>query len=88
MCNCHACLGSVVVLIIWLGVFMVVFNPLSAREKEILVYLCQGLSNKEIAGFLNLSENTIRGYSMNLLRKLNAKNRIHAVSIAHQYNLL
>ena len=54
-------------------------NPLSNQEKIILIKIKEGLSNKEIANALFLSEGTIRNYISNILTKLNCKNRTEAV---------
>ena len=54
-------------------------NPLTNQEKIILIKIKEGLSNKEIANELFLSEGTIRNYISNILTKLNCKNRIEAV---------
>lgn len=44
---------------------------LSAREKEVLVQLVKGLSNKEIADVLCLSTHTVMSHRKNIARKLN-----------------
>ena len=54
-------------------------NPLTNQEKIILIKIKEGLSNKEIANALFLSEGTIRNYISNILTKLNCKNRTEAV---------
>ena len=54
-------------------------NPLTNQEKIILLKIKEGLSNKEIAKELFLSEGTIRNYISNILTKLNCKNRTEAV---------
>ena len=54
-------------------------NPLTNQEKIILLKIKEGLSNKEIANELFLSEGTIRNYISNILTKLNSKNRTEAV---------
>ena len=54
-------------------------NPLTSREKIILLKIKEGLPNKEIANELFLSEGTIRNYISNILTKLNCKNRTEAV---------
>ena len=47
---------------------------LSAREFEVIVLLCQGLSTKDIAEKLFLSEHTIEGYRKEIIKKTNTKN--------------
>lgn len=48
---------------------------LTAREEEVLIALRRGLSNKRIAADLCLSENTVKVYVKQLMRKLGATNR-------------
>ncbi|MEG8947768.1 response regulator transcription factor [Rosettibacter firmus] len=47
---------------------------LSRREHEILFYIVDGMSNKEIARLLNISEFTVMTHRRNIMRKLNVKN--------------
>ena len=57
-------------------------NPLSSQEITLLKNIKEGLSNKEIATNLFLSEGTTRNYISNILAKLNCKNRTEAVKKA------
>ncbi|MGP4039785.1 response regulator transcription factor [Gracilibacillus sp. D59] len=57
-------------------------NPLTERETEILSCLKAGDSVKEISSKLYLSPGTIRNYISEIIQKLEAKNRIDAVTIA------
>ena len=57
-------------------------NPLSKQETLLLKKVKHGLSNKEIAAELFLSEGTTRNYISNILTKLNCKNRTEAVKKA------
>ncbi|RLQ93208.1 response regulator transcription factor [Falsibacillus albus] len=59
-------------------------NPLSARESEILKLAAEGKTAKEIAGILYLSSGTVRNYLSEVIQKLEANNRIEAISIAEQ----
>ncbi len=52
------------------------------REKEILQLLCEGLSNKEIADALFVSERTVLGHKTNLLNKTNTKNSLSLMAYA------
>jgi two-component system nitrate/nitrite response regulator NarL len=61
---------------------------LSPREKEILLWLAKGGSNKEIATALCLSEHTVKIHLKNILRKLQMTNRIQAAIYAHQQGLI
>jgi two-component system response regulator DegU len=56
--------------------------PLTKRETEILTYIAEGNSNKEIAHILEISEQTIKNHVSAILRKLNANDRAHAVALA------
>ena len=56
--------------------------PLTARETQILNYIAEGNSNKQIAHILQISEQTIKNHVSAILRKLNANDRAHAVVLA------
>jgi DNA-binding NarL/FixJ family response regulator len=56
--------------------------PLTKRETQILTYVAEGNSNKEIARILSISEQTIKNHVSAILRKLNANDRAHAVALA------
>ena len=55
---------------------------LSAREREVLSDLSQGLSNKEIAMHLGISPRTVEIHRSNLISKIGAKSSAHAIRIA------
>ncbi len=55
---------------------------LTSREIQILTYIADGNSNKQIAYTLQISEQTIKNHVSNILRKLNANDRAHAVVLA------
>ena len=57
-------------------------GPLSGREMEVLNYAAMGKSNKEIAKIIGLSESTIKNHFSSTLRKLQANDRTHAVTLA------
>lgn len=61
------------------------YDSLTPREKEILAWLTKGISNKEIARFLNVSESTIKLHVQNLLRKLNLHSRVQAAVYALEH---
>ena len=54
------------------------------REEQILSLLSRGLSNKEIAFDLKLSEKTVKYYLTHVLRKLHVRNRVEAALFASQ----
>ncbi|MFZ2523788.1 MAG: response regulator transcription factor [Candidatus Ferrigenium altingense] len=65
-------------------------NPgkLSPREREIIVMLAHGASNKEIARVLGLSESTIKIHVQGILRKLNIAKRVQAAVYAVAHGLI
>ena len=56
--------------------------PLTRRETQILNYVAEGNTNKQIADILDISEQTIKSHVSAILRKLNANDRAHAVALA------
>lgn len=65
-------------------VMMTSKNPLSNQEILVLQAAARGLSSKEIAQKLYLSNGTIRNYMSSILTKLTAENRLEAVRIAQE----
>ena len=61
---------------------------ITAREFEILELIAGGLSNREIAEKLFVSENTVKTHSSRLFDKLSAKRRTQAVQIAKELRLI
>lgn len=61
---------------------------LSRREKEVLEYICKGLSNSEIAKTLGLSQRTIDGHRSRLFEKTGAKNAPNLVLFAVKNGLV
>jgi DNA-binding NarL/FixJ family response regulator len=61
---------------------------LTEREQEVLDLLAEGLSNKEIAARLTLSEGTIKNHVSNILSKLHANDRTQAVLTAIRRGLV
>lgn len=61
---------------------------ITARELEILGLIASGLSNREIAGRLFVSENTVKTHSSRLFDKLGAKRRTQAVQIGKTARLI
>jgi two-component system response regulator NreC len=64
------------------------FATLTAREKEILKFLAEGESVKEIAAGLNLSVKTVEAHKFNLMRKLDIHNKAHLVQYAIQKKII
>jgi two-component system NarL family response regulator len=63
-------------------------GELSERELDVLRLVAQGLSNKEIADALNLSEHTVKTHLANILEKLHLRSRAHAAAYAVQAGLV
>jgi two-component system, NarL family, response regulator LiaR len=61
---------------------------ITPRELEILTAIAQGLSTREIAEKLFVSENTVKTHSSRLFEKLNAKRRTQAVQIGKEAGLI
>lgn len=57
-------------------------TPLTPRETQIMNYVADGNTNKQIAYILRNSDQTIKNHISTILRKLNAHDRAHAVAIA------
>lgn len=54
-------------------------SDLTYREEQVLDHVSRGLTNKEIANSLSLSEKTVKHYMTNIMQKLNVRNRVEAV---------
>jgi DNA-binding NarL/FixJ family response regulator len=57
-------------------------DDLTAREIEVLNLIAAGNANKEVAGRLRISEDTVKSHIKNILAKLGANDRTHAVTTA------
>lgn len=63
-------------------------GPLSPREAEVLRLVAQGLSNKQIASALDVSERTAKFHVTSILNKLGADTRARAVALAAQQGMV
>jgi DNA-binding CsgD family transcriptional regulator len=63
-------------------------DPLSERELEVLAILASGKTNSEAAGDLFVSVGTVKSHTGNIYRKLGAKNRAEAVTVARNLGLI
>lgn len=61
-------------------------DSLTEREMDVLRLIATGLSNKQIAGQLFISEETVKVHIRNLLRKLNVHSRVAATVLYFEYN--
>lgn len=63
-------------------------DPLSPREIDILQRVATGISNKEIAETLVISEGTVKNHLSNILRKMGVKDRMQAVIKAKELGII
>jgi len=63
-------------------------EELTEREREVLGLLAAGASNRDIGARLYLAEGTVKNHVSNILGKLHAANRTHAVSLAREQGLI
>lgn len=63
-------------------------NSLTPREMEVLLGLVEGLSNKDIADRLFISDKTVKIHMSNIFKKLNVKSRSQALIYAVQHKLV
>lgn len=61
---------------------------LTPREFEVLQLMASGLSNREIAGRIYVSENTVKTHSSRIFDKLGAHRRTQAVQLAKEFGLI
>jgi len=62
-------------------------QPLTRREREVLSLLAEGMSNKEMATTLSLSDRTIERHVANMYRKIGARRRADAAAFAERHGL-
>ena len=63
-------------------------EPLTARERDVLRLLLEGMSNREIAHHLVVSVNTVKKHVRNICGKLNVPGRTQAIAKAQRLHLL
>jgi DNA-binding NarL/FixJ family response regulator len=63
-------------------------DMLTAREREILQLLADGMSNADVASKLFISQETVKSHVRHILAKLEADTRTHAVAIALRESII
>lgn len=61
---------------------------LTTRQLDVLVQMNNGLANKEIARHLNMSPSTVKVHVTAIFRELGVKNRVQAINLAKEYELI
>jgi two-component system NarL family response regulator len=64
------------------------WTALSPREVEVVKLVAEGLRNKEIAGALHISEETVQGHVKNILSKLGVNDRTRAAIVAARRGII
>ena len=65
-----------------------IHGELTERELEVLGLIARGMSNRDIAQSLTISEKTVKAHVGNILSKLHLKDRTQAAIYAHQNGLV
>ncbi|MDE3088984.1 MAG: response regulator transcription factor, partial [Chloroflexota bacterium] len=63
-------------------------DPLTPREREVLKFIAEGKTNREIAEELVLSQNTVQTHRLHLMEKLNLHNRTELIKYAMRRGLI
>ena len=71
-----------------MAVATVAIEPLSIREREVILQVMEGFSNREIAGKLFVSVETVKTHLSHIKSKLGARDRTHSVVLAIRTNQL
>jgi len=57
---------------------------LSVRERELMLLVAEGLSNKEVAGQLDISERTVETHLLSIFRKLGIRKRTRLTALVYK----
>jgi len=63
-------------------------HPPTERELNILRLVARGMTNKQIAEVVGVSPYTVKDHLQSVMRKLGARNRVHAASVATRRGLI
>ena len=66
------------------AVEMTLLRRLSVRERELVLLVAEGLSNKEIAGQLDISERTVETHVQSIFRKLGIRKRTRLAALVYK----
>jgi DNA-binding CsgD family transcriptional regulator len=61
---------------------------LTERERNVLRFVSVGMSNRDLANRLSVSENTIKWHLRNILEKFQTKNRVQAIALARRAGVI
>jgi len=64
------------------------FEPLTARETDVLKLIARGYTNRQAGEELNISIRTVEGHRANLYKKLGVNSRVELVQFARKHNLI
>lgn len=64
------------------------FGYLTKREREILIKIASGMSNKEIGTCFNISERTVKNHIYSIFKKINVSDRTQAAIFAIKNNFV
>jgi len=67
---------------------LMLHERLSRRELEVVSHIAEGATNKEIAREMSISQQTVKNFITSIMRKLDAKNRAHVVTMAIRKGLV
>ena len=66
------------------AVEMTILRRLSVRERELMLLVAEGLSNKEVAGQLDISERTVETHLQSIFRKLGIRKRTRLAALVYK----